>query len=262
MSDQGKDKQKNPEPGQAEVKDQANTTASGSSSGQQKAKVKAGEKAAADTAATAGREAKNVASDIAGKAKKSASDTAARLRETVEEQKAAGAERAKGIAGAINRAADELDDELPEAAQYVRRAAEELEHLSDEVREREAGELLRIAQDFARRQPTIVLGATALVGFAAVRFFMTSAQPRQVSTTSSGWGPDQTRPGSATQAGRSTRPDNDEVQARKVDTTSTTSPSGASNASGSSASSGDPGGLSPQTPGSKPKPSGSKSDEA
>ena len=262
MSDQGKNKQKNSEPSQADVKDQANTTASGSQSGQRKAKVKTGEEAAADAAATAGQEAKDVASDVAGKAKKSASDTAARLRDAVEEQKAAGAERAKGIAGAINRAADELDDEIPEAAHYVRRAAEELEHLSDEVRERDAGELLRMAQDFARRQPTIVLGATALVGFAAVRFFMTSAQPRQVSTISSDRGPDQARPSPATQAGRSTKPNSDDAQAHHANATPPTSPTEASNAPGSSTSSGDPSGLSSQAPGFEPKASGSNSDEA
>lgn len=172
--------------------------ASGASADQQKAKAKAARDAAADTAADVRREAGDAASDIAGQARTMAAETSARLRDTVEERKAAGAERAKGIAGAIERAADELEDEIPQAAHYVRQAAKELDHLSDEVRRRDTGELLEVVQDFTRRQPTVVLAAAALAGFAAVRFFMSSSQPGRNASTSFDAAPDRMRTDLAT----------------------------------------------------------------
>lgn len=122
------------------------------------------------------REAKAAASEIGDKAKQGVADAADHVRGLAEEQKTAGADRFKGYAGAIGRAAEALDDEMPLAADFVRRAAGELEHIADSVRERDIGDIAGVVQDYARRQPAIFLGVTALAGFAAVRFLMTSAQ--------------------------------------------------------------------------------------
>jgi uncharacterized phage infection (PIP) family protein YhgE len=230
--DQAKSERTKSSRSKTEARKPAGTSAAASPSKRLKAKAKSGEKAAAETSATVRHEVDDITSDLTEKARKTASNTAARLRDVVEEQKTAGAERAKGIAGAINRAAGELDDEIPLAAHYVRKAAEELEHLSEEVRERDAGEILSIVEDFARRKPTMVLGATALVGFAAVRFLMTSAPSRRVSPDF-----DRTPTRSATRQDRADQ----ETEATRM----------ASEANDQSAPvvSGDPGGVSPQAPG-------------
>lgn len=139
-----------------------------------KTRAKAGKQVAADGAAHLAEEAKGVASGVVEKAKHGVSDIADRLLDTVAERKSAGVERVKRVAGAIDRAAGELDEEAPQAARYVRLAAEELRNASEAVAGRDVGDLLDVVQDFARRQPAIFIGATALAGFAVVRFLMTS----------------------------------------------------------------------------------------
>jgi hypothetical protein len=126
-----------------------------------------------EQAAQAARDLKNKASHAA---KELVSQAGAKLRTSAQEQKAAGADRVSGIADAIRRTADGLEGELPQAAQYVRRAASELQNVSDAVRRRDVTEVVRGVQDFARRQPTAFLGAAVIAGFVAVRFLKTSSQ--------------------------------------------------------------------------------------
>lgn len=145
--------------------------------------VKAGAKAVQERAGTAAdeatREVKETASEIGATMKEGASAAAERLRRAAAEQKDAGAERLEGIADAVNRAADELGREVPQAAEYVRRVARELETVSEAARERDLRDLVGVVQDFARRQPTAFLGATLLTGFAAVRFLKVSKPPQR-----------------------------------------------------------------------------------
>jgi hypothetical protein len=127
-----------------------------------------------DQAAEAGRQIKGHAADLAEGAKGLASDAGDRLRDTLADQKAAGADYVGGIAKAVRRAAGEFDEELPQAAQYIRRAAEQMDGVSNALRRRDFNELLGGVQDFARRQPTAFLGATVLAGFVLVRFLKSS----------------------------------------------------------------------------------------
>jgi hypothetical protein len=148
-------------------------------------------KSAADTvgaeAGSLATEAKSAVSDLGDRAKQGVLDAAEHVRGLAEEQKAAGAERFKGYAGSINRAADSLDEELPVVANFARRAAGEIEHLADTVKDRDLGDLVGVVHDYARRQPVIFLGATALAGFVVARFLSTSAQKRTREANSSDW---------------------------------------------------------------------------
>lgn len=112
--------------------------------------------------------------ELMDRAKGIASDAGDKVTEAVNDQKAAGADRANGISDAIRRAACELEKELPPAAAYIRRAASEIDDVADAVRRRDVRQLLGDVQDFARRQPTAFLGATVLSGFALVRLLKTS----------------------------------------------------------------------------------------
>jgi hypothetical protein len=64
------------------------------------------------------------------------------------------------------------------------------------LRKRDLNELLGSVQDFARRQPTAFLGATVLVGFAAMRFLKSATS--QSSGGSDSWQPER---GNSAQAG-------------------------------------------------------------
>jgi hypothetical protein len=124
------------------------------------------------------RQVKEQASHLAENAKDVASGTGDKLRHAVEDQKNAGADFVSGIAGAVRRAAGEFDGQIPQAGDYIRRAAEQIDGASEALRQRDLSQLLQGAQDFARRQPTFFLGATVLAGFVAVRF-LKSSKPHQ-----------------------------------------------------------------------------------
>jgi hypothetical protein len=119
------------------------------------------------------RESKEQASNVAETAKDLASQAGEKLLNSVEEQKAAGADFVSGMAGAMRRAASEFG-QVPQAAQYIRLAADQIDTVSDAFRRRDLNQLVADVQGFARRQPTAFLGAAVLAGFAVVRFLKTS----------------------------------------------------------------------------------------
>jgi gas vesicle protein len=141
--------------------------------------------------ASAGREVKDKASGLADKsgeklkeqaaefgdmAKDVASQASDRLKDTMAETKGAGAEYVGNLAETIRRAAKEFDNELPIAGKYIRKAAAQVDNVSDSLRTGDFNDLIEGAQTFARRQPTAFLGLAALAGFAAVRFLKSSPE--------------------------------------------------------------------------------------
>jgi hypothetical protein len=145
----------------------------------------------ADQALSAGRELKNKAVDMAGSstealkeqasefvdaAKDVASQTTGKFKEIVEGQKRAGAEYVGSLAGTMRRAANEFDNDLPIAGNYIRKAASQVEVVSDSIKKGSFNDFVRAAQGFARRQPTAFLGLAVLAGFGAVRFLKSSAE--------------------------------------------------------------------------------------
>jgi hypothetical protein len=124
------------------------------------------------------------ATTVADSAKDLASKASETLLNSVEEQKAAGADFVSGMAGALRRAANEFG-EVPQAAQYIRLAANQIDTVSDAFRKRDLNQLVSDVQGFARRQPTAFLGIAVLAGFAAVRFLKTSTGTSAGSSTAS-----------------------------------------------------------------------------
>jgi hypothetical protein len=121
------------------------------------------------------REMKEQALNVAESAKELVSQAGGKLLSSVEDQKTAGADFASGMAGAIRRAASEFDkSDMPQAAQYIRLAADQIDTVSDAFRRRDLQQLVADVQGFARRQPTAFLGAAVLAGFGVVRFLKTS----------------------------------------------------------------------------------------
>lgn len=110
-----------------------------------------------------------------GSSKGLMSKASEKLMDAAEQQKEAGASFVDDMAGAVRRAAGELDGQVPQAAEYIRYAADQMETMSDAIRRRDMGQMLSELQSFARQQPTAFLGATFLAGFAAVRFFKSSS---------------------------------------------------------------------------------------
>ena len=82
--------------------------------------------------------------------------------------KASGADYVGTLANTIRRAAREFDTDLPIAGTYIRKAATQVEGVSDQIRNGNLSDLVRNTQSFARRQPTAFLGLAVLVGFGAL----------------------------------------------------------------------------------------------
>jgi hypothetical protein len=116
---------------------------------------------------------KDQAASVAESAKDLASQASNKVVSAIEEQKAAGADFVSGVAGSIRRAASEFG-QVPQAAQYLRLAADQIDNVSGAFRRRDLNQLVSDVQGFARQQPTAFFGAAVLAGFAVVRFLKTS----------------------------------------------------------------------------------------
>ena len=102
---------------------------------------------------------KTQAGNLKESAKEVASDAGDKLRASVSEQKAAGADYVGNVANIIRRTAYEFDSDIPQAGHYIRKAAAQLENVSEAMRNRDMSEIVGNVQDFARKQPTAFFGA-------------------------------------------------------------------------------------------------------
>lgn len=154
----------------------------------------------ADQARSAGRDIKDKAVDLAGAstealkghvadftdaAKDIASQAGEKVQQAVKDQRGAGAEYVGNLANTLRRAAREFEPDIPIAATYIRKAASQVELVSETVRAGNFNEIVRNAQSFARRQPTAFLGLSVLAGFGVIRFLKSSADQNDNLRTSS-----------------------------------------------------------------------------
>jgi gas vesicle protein len=128
---------------------------------------------------------KDQASEFVDAAKDVASQATDKLKQTVDGQKKAGAEYVGSLADTMRRAAREFDGDLPIAGAYIRKAASQIEGLSDSIKTGNFKDLVRGAQSFARRRPTAFLGMAVLAGFGVVRFLKSSANDSEGSAPGS-----------------------------------------------------------------------------
>lgn len=119
-----------------------------------------------------GKEAEAKVSEATDKAKSFASD-----------QKNLAAGQINGVATAISKVADELDQsEQKTIARYARDLASGISNVGKTVEDRDVDDLMHLAQDFGRKQPLAFLGAAALAGFVASRFALASSHRAETKT--------------------------------------------------------------------------------
>lgn len=139
---------------------------------------------AKDLAETSTDALKGQASNLVDAAKDVASQATDKLKDAVDDQKSSGADYVGSLADTMRRAAREFDTDLPIAGTYMRKAAAQVEGVSDTIRTGNLNDLVRNAQSFARRQPTAFLGIAVLAGFGVVRFLKSSSEDNSRSETS------------------------------------------------------------------------------
>ncbi len=121
------------------------------------------------------RAAKDNASRLGDAAVDMANNAKEKVEAAVSQRKSLGADYLGSIAQATERAAREFEAEVPQAAVYIRQTSEKIQGVADAVRQRNVREMVEDVQDFARRQPTLFFGGAVVIGFAALRFFKSTA---------------------------------------------------------------------------------------
>ena len=104
------------------------------------------------------------------------SHAAGSVKELLHNQVNAGADFVTDIAHSIHCAADDLNHSAPQLGELAHEAARQVDAFATRVREKPADELFADASDFARRQPAVVFGAAAMLGFAMFRMLKVGAQ--------------------------------------------------------------------------------------
>lgn len=117
-----------------------------------------------------------------------------RVKESATAQLSSQKERATdglgSIATAVRRSSEPLRENKQDfIAEYVEKAADQIEQFSSRLRERDINELVDDAQQFARRRPALFIGAAFAVGVAAARF-LKSSSPDGVSGMAQRYGRD------------------------------------------------------------------------
>jgi len=122
------------------------------------------------------RDAAALGSDARAQLDKMTSPLRDNLRDVAEQQKSAGADRLGELSHAVHGAASGMEQELPQAAQFIHAAADRLETASAKLRDRSVDDLVEGFGRFARQQPAAAFAGAVLAGFALSRFLKSSTQ--------------------------------------------------------------------------------------
>ena len=130
----------------------------------------------ASLGAALGQTAQTAADALRQQAAQFADDVGHELSRTGEAQKARGVEAIRGLARAIDSAADELERQSPLVARTVHEAARGVEGLSDNLSNRNVNELIDAGVRLARAQPALFVAGSVAAGFALARFLKSSGR--------------------------------------------------------------------------------------
>jgi ElaB/YqjD/DUF883 family membrane-anchored ribosome-binding protein len=113
-----------------------------------------------------------------------------KLRNTAESQLGTQKDRASdgvsSVAQAVRQSTQQLRDNQHESiAQYVEQAVDRVERFAARLKEKDPNELVRDAQQFARRNPAVFVAAAFGVGIVAARFLKSSG--RNGENSNGGW---------------------------------------------------------------------------
>ncbi|MBA2448178.1 MAG: hypothetical protein H0V51_09140 [Chloroflexi bacterium] len=121
----------------------------------------------------------------AGQVTDQAKDKAGQVTEHAKQQATSrlesGKERAVEGLGTVAHAVRQVGQQLREqeqstAAQYADKSAEQIEHFSGYLRDKDVDQIVRETEGYARRQPTLFLSGALGLGFLLARFLKSSSQ--------------------------------------------------------------------------------------
>lgn len=127
-------------------------------------------------------EAKGLASEAKQEALGMASQARDHVQHLVGERKDRAAEQIGSFAGSLRDAAQKLQDGDGGATalgRYAQTAADQVDRVSQYLRDRDLNTFVRDAETFARRHPDVFLGGTFIAGLILARFFKASERRHQ-----------------------------------------------------------------------------------
>jgi len=119
--------------------------------------------------------ARDAATDVASTAKNIARE---QVTERVNETKQRAVSGLGSVAGALRQTGDSADNDLLQ--DYVARAADGIEEVTDYFRTRNVGEIVGDVERFARREPALFIGGAFALGLLGARFLKSSTRPARV----------------------------------------------------------------------------------
>jgi hypothetical protein len=129
------------------------------------------------------------AGNVAGQAQETVSRVADQVRQTastrLEDQKNRAVEGISNVAGQVREMSLNMHDQGA-VAEYMDRAAWQLQRFSDYLQEKDLRDIAIEAEHFARRQPTMFLAGGFLLGLLGARFLKSSARQLQTQGYASG----------------------------------------------------------------------------
>jgi ElaB/YqjD/DUF883 family membrane-anchored ribosome-binding protein len=114
-----------------------------------------------------------------------ASTITGQVKALLDEKVGDGADVVGQLASSVHTAAEDLDQNSPQLASLVRGVADRLDGYATDLRDQSVDDLVRAASNYTRRQPAVVFGLAAVVGFFALRTFK-SIPARSVTSDRSG----------------------------------------------------------------------------
>lgn len=127
------------------------------------------------------------AQQVQQKAMETKQQTRERVRQQFDERSSQGGRQLTDTASALRRTAEQLrGDQQEQPAKMLDAIAERADQLGRYLNSSDGDRLLRDVERFARRQPWVVAGGTAVLGFFAARFMKASSSRRYQTESQSG----------------------------------------------------------------------------
>lgn len=119
------------------------------------------------------------ADDVAATGRETLGNAQGRIRSLLEQQTGRAADQLGGVANALHKAAEQLNEENGGVvADYAEQAASRVERVADMLRDATVDDIVGEVEGFARRQPEVFIGAAFAIGFLAARFLKSSSDRR------------------------------------------------------------------------------------
>lgn len=119
---------------------------------------------------------RNLAHDAKRQASRAANQAGDLVSNLVSHQKGQAADRLGGVANTLRDVGNRLSNEADAGpiGEYASKAAEQIDRLSQYLRDRDLNTFFRDSETFARRHPDVFLGGTFLAGLLLARFLKSS----------------------------------------------------------------------------------------